>query len=85
MKLVNLIPLKETDTSGPNIPKMYIKFLAVQKKIRELEDAQKLLADKYFSEKDPKKKEKMMPVLKKGTNILKSYRRNLADIEDNYM
>ena len=85
MKLINLIPLKETDASGPNIPKMYIKFIAVQKKIRELEDAQTLWADKYFSEKDPKKKEKMMPVLKKGTNILKSYRRNLADIEDNYM
>ena len=82
MKLVNLIPLKEM---GVGVPKMYVKFRAVQKKVRELEDAQKLLANKYFAEKDPNKKEKMMPVLKKGTDILKSYRRNLADIEDKYM
>lgn len=82
MKLVNLIPLKEM---GASVPKMYVKFRAVQKKVRELEDAQKLLANKYFAEKDSKKKEKMMPVLQKGTDILKSYRRNLADIEDKYM
>jgi N-acetyl-beta-hexosaminidase len=31
------------------------------------------------------KKEKLMPLLRKGTDVLKSYRKNLADIEDKYM
>lgn len=82
MKLINLIPLKEM---GANVPKMYIKYRAVVKKIKELEAAQKVLADKYFTEKDLKKREKLMPLLKKGTEVLKSYRRNLANIEDKYM
>jgi hypothetical protein len=82
MKLINLIPLKEM---GASVPKMYVKYRAVLKKIGELEVAQKALADKFFAEIDPKKKEKLMPLLRKGTDVLKSYRKNLADIEDKYM
>jgi hypothetical protein len=67
------------------VPKMYVKYAAVQKKVRELEDKQKAMGAKYFAEKDPKKKEKMMPDLKKGTAQLAAYRRNLADIEDKYI
>lgn len=82
MKLINLIPLKEL---GAGVPKMYVKYRAVLKKIGELEAAQKILADKYFQEKNPSNREKLMPLLKKGTEVLKSYRKNLADIEDKYM
>jgi len=67
------------------IPKMYIKYLAVQKKVRELEDAQKAMGAKYYATNDEKKRQAMMPALKKGTEKLASYRRNLADIEDKYI
>jgi hypothetical protein len=67
------------------INKMYVKYLAVQKKVRELEDAQKLMAQKYFAETDPKKKDQLMVMLKKGTATLQAFRRNLADIEEKYI
>jgi len=67
------------------IPKMYVKFLAVSKKVRELEDAQKVLSQKYFAEKDLNKKEALLTQLKKGTQTLNGFRRNLADIEEKYV
>ena len=76
--------VKEAGLYG-GVPKMYVKYLAVQKKVRELEDAQRAMGAKYFAEKNPKKKEAMMPLLKKGTNQLEMYRRNLADIERKYI
>jgi len=79
----NCVPESVVNEAG--VPKMYVKYMAVQKKVKELEDKQKAMGAKYFAEKDPKKKEKMMPDLKKGTAQLASYRRNLADIEDKYI
>ena len=73
------------EAMSSNVPKMYVKYMAVQKKVKELEDKQKAMAAKYFAEKDPNKKEKMMPDLKKGTTQLAAYRRNLADIENKYI
>ena len=67
------------------INKMYVKFLAVSKKVRELEDAQKELSQKYFAEKDLNKKEALLTQLKKGTETLKGFRRNLSDIEEKYV
>jgi len=67
------------------INKMYVKFLAVSKKVRELEDAQKELSQKYFTEKDLNKKEALLTQLKKGTETLKGFRRNLSDIEEKYV
>ncbi|NBU81714.1 MAG: hypothetical protein EBS55_08720 [Flavobacteriaceae bacterium] len=83
----NCVPegvVKEAGLYG-GVPKMYVKYAAVQKKVRELEEKQKSLAAKYFAEKDPKKKEAMMPLLKKGTEELAYRRRNLADIEEKYL
>ena len=83
----NCVPegvVKEAGLYG-GVPKMYVKYAAVQKKVRELEEKQKSLAAKYFAEKDPKKKEAMMPALKKGTEELAYRRRNLADIEEKYL
>ena len=76
-------PEEKIEEAG--IPKMYIKYMAVQKKVKELEDKQKAMGAKYFAEKDPKRKASMMPDLKKGTAQLAAYRRNLADIEDKYI
>ena len=75
----------ESVVNEAGVPKMYVKYAAVQKKVRELEDKQKAMGAKYFAEKDPKKKAAMMPLLKKGTEQLAGYRRNLADIEDKYI
>jgi len=79
----NCVPEGVVNEAG--VPKMYVKYAAVQKKVRELEDKQKAMGAKYFAEKDPKKKAAMMPLLKKGTEQLAGYRRNLADIEDKYI
>jgi hypothetical protein len=83
----NCVPEGKVNEAGlyGGVPKMYVKYLAVQKKVRELEDAQRAMGAKYFAEKNPKKKEAMMPLLKKGTNQLEMYRRNLADIERKYI
>jgi hypothetical protein len=67
------------------LPKMYVKYMAVQKKVNELEAKQKEMAAKYFAEKELNKKAKMLQDLKKGTEQLASYRRNLAAIEDKYV
>jgi uncharacterized protein with von Willebrand factor type A (vWA) domain len=80
----NCVP-KNENINEAGVPKMYVKYLAVQKKVKELEEKQKAMGAKYFAEKDPKKKAKMMPDLKKGTNQLAAYRRNLADIEEKYV
>ena len=79
----NCVPEGVVNEVGVN--KMYVKFLAVSKKVRELEDAQKALAQKYFAEKDLNKKEALLTQLKKGTEALKSFRRNLSDIEEKYV
>ncbi len=83
----NCVPEGKMNEAGlyGGVPKMYVKYAAVQKKVRELEDKQKAMGAKYFAEKDPKKKAAMMPLLKKGTEQLAGYRRNLADIEDKYI
>jgi hypothetical protein len=80
----NCVP-KNEGINEAGVPKMYVKYAAVQKKVRELEDKQKAIGAKYFAEKDPKKKAAMLPLLKKGTEQLAGYRRNLADIEDKYI
>jgi uncharacterized coiled-coil DUF342 family protein len=53
-----------------SIPKMYKTFLAVQKKVRDLESAQKDLLEKWKSEKDDKKKSMLFDKLKQGTKVL---------------
>lgn len=67
------------------VPKMYVTYLAVEKKLRELEAAQKEMAKKYFAEKDAKKRADLLDKLKKGTKVLQYTRKNLSDIEDKYV
>jgi hypothetical protein len=86
----NCVPNESVVKEGPmnlrgGVPKMYVKYLAVQKKVKELEDKQKEMASKYFAEKELNKKEKMLVDLKKGTATLAGYRKNLADIEEKYI
>jgi hypothetical protein len=81
----NCVPKNERITEAGRVPKMYVKYMAVQKKVNELEAKQKEMAAKYFAEKELNKKAKMLQDLKKGTEQLASYRRNLATIEDKYI
>jgi hypothetical protein len=80
----NCVPEGKVNEAS-RVPKMYVKYLAVQKKVNELEAAQKAMATKYFAEKELNKKAKMLQDLKKGTEQLASHRRNLAAIEDKYI
>ena len=69
-------------------PKMYIKYAAVVKKIRELEDKQKELAQPYFdarSKGDSVKEKSQLELMKKNQAELNSYRKNLKNIEDKYI
>ena len=77
--------LKETFLNEAGISRMYMVFLGAQKKVRELEDAQKQLLAQWKSEKDPKKKAKIFDKMKKGTLTLKKRRANLSDIERDYI
>ena len=70
---------------GGRVPKMYVKYLAVQKKVNELEAEQKAMAAKYFAETELNKKAKMLQDLKKGTKQLASHRENLISIETKYI
>ncbi len=81
----NCVPNESVVLEARGLPKMYVKYMAVQKKVNELEAKQKEMAAKYFAEKELNKKSKMLQDLKKGTEQLASYRRNLAAIEDKYI
>jgi hypothetical protein len=68
-----------------SIPKMYKTFLAVQKKLRTMEDEQKKMLAQFKSEKDPKKKRSILDKMKDGTKRLQKVRANLDDIENEYI
>lgn len=72
----------------PSTPKMYIKYMAVIKKIRELEDKQKELAAPYFAAKetgDEDAVKSQLELMKKNQAELDAARKNLASIEDKYI
>ena len=75
----------EESVNESNVPKMYVTYLAVEKKLRELEVAQKAMAQLYFNEKDAKKKAALLDKLKQGTKVLQATRKNLSDIEAKYV
>jgi hypothetical protein len=91
MKYVKLFESFVNDSKTINeagIPKMYVKYMAVVKKIRELEDAQKELAQPYFKAREEGNHTAMvnqMELMKKNQAELDSYRKNLAKIEDKYI
>ena len=49
----------ESINEAGRVPKMYVKYMAVQKKVNELEAKQKEMAAKYFAEKELNKKSKI--------------------------
>jgi hypothetical protein len=71
-----------------NIPKMYIAYMGLIKKVRELEDKQKELAEPYFAAKDSGDKETMksqLELMKKNQKSLDSFRVQLKKTEAKYI
>jgi len=70
------------------IPKLFLKIEAVKKEIAKLEAERKQAVQPWKTEKDPKKKEKILAKLKDLTTKIKARQKNLAqllDMEDKYI
>jgi gas vesicle protein len=70
------------------IPKLFLKIEAVKKEIAKLEAERKKAVQPYKTEKDPKKREKILSILKDLTKKIKDRQKNLSqlmDMEDKYI
>lgn len=70
------------------IPKLFLKIEAVKKEIEKLEAERKQAVQPWKTETDPKKKEKILKVLKDLTKKINARQKNLAqllDMEDKYI
>ena len=70
------------------IPKLFMKVEAVKKEIAKLEAERKKAVQPYKTEKDPKKREQILKVLKDLTKKINAKQKNLTqlmDMEDKYI
>jgi len=70
------------------IPKLFLKIEAVKKEIAKLEAERKRAVQPWKTEKDPKKKEKILNVLRDLTKKINARQKNLSqllDMEDKYI
>ena len=70
------------------IPKLFLKIEAVKKEIAKLEAERKQAVQPWKTEKDPKKKEKILAKLKELTKKINARQKNLSqmlDMEDKYI
>ena len=70
------------------IPKLFLKIEAVKKEIARLEAERKQAVQPWKTETDPKKKEKILNVLRDLTKKINKLQKNLAqllDMEDKYI
>jgi len=70
------------------IPKLFLKIEAVKKEIARLEAERKEAVKPWKTEKDPKKKEKILNVLRDLTKKINAKQKNLTqllDMEDKYI
>jgi gas vesicle protein len=70
------------------IPKLFLKIEAVKKEIARLEAQRKEAVKPWKTEKDPKKKEKILNVLRDLTKKINAKQKNLTqllDMEDKYI
>ena len=70
------------------IPKLFLKIEAVKKEIARLEAERKKAVQPWKTEKDPKKKEKILDVLRDLTKKINAKQKNLTqllDMEDKYI
>jgi len=70
------------------IPKLFLKIEAVKKEIARLEDERREAVKPWKTEKDPKKKEKILNVLRDLTKKINARQKNLTqmlDMEEKYI
>ena len=70
------------------IPKLFLKIEAVKKEIARLEAERKKAVKPWKTEKDPKKKEKILNVLRDLTKKINARQKNLTqmlDMEEKYV
>ncbi len=78
----DMIKFESINELSSNVPKIFVKTAAVEKKIKELMADRKKAVVPYNNEKDPKKKEILKQVLIKLTNQIKGYEKNLIQLRD---
>jgi hypothetical protein len=76
--------LKESKSFG-RIGNDYIKFLAVAKHVKELEDEQRKMLQMWKSEKDEKRKNQIHQKMRDGTKRLENKRVNLSSLERDFV
>jgi hypothetical protein len=77
-----------SELMSEGIPKLFLKIEAVKKEIARLEAERKKAVKPWKTEKDPKKKEKILVVLRDLTKKINARQKNLAqllDMEDKYV
>ena len=77
-----------SELMSEGIPKLFLKIEAVKKEIARLEAERKEAVKPWKTEKDPKKKEKILNVLRDLTKKIKARQKNLTqmlDMEDKYI
>jgi hypothetical protein len=86
--ITSLDKIVKESVNEAGIPKMYTKYRAVIKKIKELEDTQQKLAKTYFdarSKGDVATEKSQLELMKKNQKQLNAYRKNLTSIESDYI
>ena len=68
-----------------SITKTYIAFMALKKKIKELEEEQLKMLKQWKGEKDPKRKKQILDKMKSGTKVLQKQRGYLNKLETEYI
>jgi|11_taG_2_1085331.scaffolds.fasta_scaffold02607_6 gas vesicle protein len=77
-----------SELMSEGIPKLFLKIEAVKKEIARLEAERKKAVKPWKTEKDPKKKEKILDVLRDLTKKINARQKNLTqmlDMEDKYI
>ena len=77
-----------SELMSEGIPKLFLKIEAVKKEIARLEAERKKAVQPWKTEKDPKKKEKILDVLRDLTKKINARQKNLTqmlDMEDKYI
>lgn len=78
----DMIKFESVNELSSNVPKIFVKTAAVEKKIKELMADRKRAVIPYNNETDPKKKEILKQILIKLTSQIKGYEKNLIQLRD---
>jgi hypothetical protein len=84
----NCVPNESVVNEIGGISKVFVAYMALQNKVRELEDTQKALLQPYLDAKKSNNitaMNKAIDALKKNQKTLDSFRKNLSKVETKYI